>query len=98
MRAISAVGASSPILLFFLGGGVALHERLVGRSAESWDLHPAHAILRAMMDDNSGPVKSREPRRNCPYVKGHCVGEPEDRFRSHWQPHCTFLELRSRID
>jgi len=30
MRAISAVGASSPILLFFLGGGVALHERLVG--------------------------------------------------------------------
>src|SRR6266567_3066028 len=32
MRAISAVGASSPILLFFLGGGVALHERLVGIS------------------------------------------------------------------
>ena len=30
MRAISAVGASSPLLLFFLGGGVALHERLVG--------------------------------------------------------------------
>jgi hypothetical protein len=33
MRAISDVGASSPILLFFLGGGVALHERLVGISA-----------------------------------------------------------------
>ena len=30
MRAISDVEASSPILLFFLGGGVALHERLVG--------------------------------------------------------------------
>ena len=30
MRAISGVGASSAILLFFLGGGVALHERLVG--------------------------------------------------------------------
>ncbi len=30
MRAISGVGASSPILLFFIGGGVALHERLVG--------------------------------------------------------------------
>ena len=30
MRAISGVGASTPILLFFLGGGVALHERLVG--------------------------------------------------------------------
>src|SRR5260221_5835870 len=30
LRAISGVGASSPILLFFLGGGVALHERLVG--------------------------------------------------------------------
>ncbi len=30
MRAISSVGASFPILLFFLGGGVALHERLVG--------------------------------------------------------------------
>ena len=29
-RAISGVGASSPILLFFVGGGVALHERLVG--------------------------------------------------------------------
>ena len=29
-RAISGVGASSPILLFFIGGGVALHERLVG--------------------------------------------------------------------
>jgi hypothetical protein len=32
LRAISGVGASSPILLFFLGGGVALHERLVGKS------------------------------------------------------------------
>lgn len=31
LRATSSVGASSPILLFFLGGGVALHERLVGR-------------------------------------------------------------------
>ena len=30
LRAISGVGASSPILPFFLGGGVALHERLVG--------------------------------------------------------------------
>ena len=30
LRAISGVGASSPLLLFFLGGGVALHERLVG--------------------------------------------------------------------
>src|SRR6266566_7635429 len=30
MRAISGVGASTPILLFFIGGGVALHERLVG--------------------------------------------------------------------
>ena len=30
MRAIFGVGASSPILLFFIGGGVALHERLVG--------------------------------------------------------------------
>ena len=30
MRAISGVGASTPILRFFLGGGVALHERLVG--------------------------------------------------------------------
>src|SRR5947209_5562077 len=30
MRAISGVGASSPILRFFIGGGVALHERLVG--------------------------------------------------------------------
>ena len=29
------VGASSPILLFFIGGGVALHERLVGRAARS---------------------------------------------------------------
>src|SRR6266571_3591324 len=29
-RVISGVGASSPILLFFIGGGVALHERLVG--------------------------------------------------------------------
>ncbi len=27
------VGASTPILLFFLGGGVALHERLVGIAA-----------------------------------------------------------------
>jgi hypothetical protein len=32
MRTISGVGASSPILLFFIGGGVALHERLVGLS------------------------------------------------------------------
>jgi len=32
LRAISGVGASSPILLFFLGGGVVLHERLVGIS------------------------------------------------------------------
>ena len=31
-RAISGVGASSAILLFFIGGGVALHERLVGTS------------------------------------------------------------------
>src|SRR2546423_1833609 len=30
LRAISGVGASSALLLFFLGGGVALHERLVG--------------------------------------------------------------------
>jgi hypothetical protein len=30
LRAVSGVGASSAILLFFLGGGVALHERLVG--------------------------------------------------------------------
>ncbi len=30
-RAISAVGASAAILLFFIGGGVALHERLVGK-------------------------------------------------------------------
>jgi len=29
LRAISGVGASSALLLFFLGGGVALHERLV---------------------------------------------------------------------
>jgi hypothetical protein len=33
MRAISAVGASSPILRFFIGGGVALHERLVGEGS-----------------------------------------------------------------
>ena len=32
IRAISGVGASSPILLFFIGGGVALHERLVGNT------------------------------------------------------------------
>jgi hypothetical protein len=32
LRAISGVGASSPILRFFLGGGVALHERLVGKA------------------------------------------------------------------
>ena len=31
MRTISGVGASSPILHFFIGGGVALHERLVGK-------------------------------------------------------------------
>ncbi len=31
MRAISGVGASSALLRFFLGGGVALHERLVGK-------------------------------------------------------------------
>jgi hypothetical protein len=30
LRAISGVGASSPVLRFFLGGGVALHECLVG--------------------------------------------------------------------
>ena len=30
MRTISGVGASSPILHFFIGGGVELHERLVG--------------------------------------------------------------------
>ena len=30
LRAISGVGASSALLLLFLGGGVALHERLVG--------------------------------------------------------------------
>ena len=30
MRAIFGVGASTPILPFFIGGGVALHERLVG--------------------------------------------------------------------
>ena len=35
MRAISGVGASIPILLFFLGGGVALHERLVGEERSS---------------------------------------------------------------
>src|SRR5947209_7633973 len=34
MRAISGVGASSPILRFFIGGGVALHERLVGAPEE----------------------------------------------------------------
>jgi hypothetical protein len=34
MRAISGVGASSPILLFFIGGGVALHERLVGKGIQ----------------------------------------------------------------
>ena len=34
LRAISGVGASSPILLFFIGGGVALHERLVGLMQE----------------------------------------------------------------
>jgi hypothetical protein len=39
MRAISGVGASSPILLFFIGGGVALHERLVGIEDRS-DLPP----------------------------------------------------------
>jgi hypothetical protein len=32
LRATSGVGASIPILPFFLGGGVALHERLVGIS------------------------------------------------------------------
>ncbi len=35
LRAISGVGASSPILPFFLGGGVALHERLVGIPVQS---------------------------------------------------------------
>ena len=35
MRAISGGGASYPILLFFIGGGVALHERLVGKSGPS---------------------------------------------------------------
>src|SRR6266436_2856140 len=35
LRAISGVGASSPILLFFLGGGVALHERLVGPASRA---------------------------------------------------------------
>jgi hypothetical protein len=36
VRAISGAGASSPILLFFIGGGVALHERLVGTSYAGW--------------------------------------------------------------
>src|SRR6266704_2115715 len=48
MRAISGVGASSPILLFFLGGGVALHERLVGtgdrhRGGYQLGAHPSDA-------------------------------------------------------
>lgn len=38
MRAISGVRASTPILLFFIGGGVALHERLVGIT------HPRGAV------------------------------------------------------
>jgi hypothetical protein len=36
MRAIFGVGASSPILLFFIGGGVALHERLVGTFSDEY--------------------------------------------------------------
>ena len=36
MRTISGVEASSPILHFFIGGGVALHERLVGIA--TWEL------------------------------------------------------------
>lgn len=47
LRAISGVGASSPILLFFLGGGVALHERLVGLSCSPLiDFIPVEGRLR----------------------------------------------------
>ena len=46
LRAISGVGASSPILLFFLGGGVALHERLVGKGKAT--LRIGEAVIAAL--------------------------------------------------
>ena len=45
-RAISGVGASSAILLFFIGGGVALHERLVGQLGS----HADWAVMMPIMD------------------------------------------------
>ncbi len=44
LRAISGVGASSPILRFFLGGGVALHERLVGSATEFCNLQATYML------------------------------------------------------
>src|SRR5438876_11858592 len=53
MRAISAVGASSPILLFFLGGGVALHERLVGHRSPN----RAQSVTVRLVDRQRWPLR-----------------------------------------
>jgi hypothetical protein len=55
MRAIFGVGASSPILLFFIGGGVALHERLVGTVVQdpteaAWSSMPQSAVEQVEVD------------------------------------------------
>src|SRR5437016_4240414 len=53
MRAISGVGASTPILLFFLGGGVALHERLVGEWKNEVSRYRFRTFNREVYSSNS---------------------------------------------
>jgi len=57
MRTISGVGASSPILHFFIGGGVALPERLVGRT--SVNLRPLKSLKKPK--DPTGRELGRSP-------------------------------------
>ena len=78
LRAISGTGASAPILPFFLGGGVPLHDSLVGKS-RGYKCETVPLLGEVKWEPEGGDDLRAKKRRQ----RGDLPGKPRTIEREH---------------